>query len=45
MRCDNCGQRSDWVGEDSGWSPLEDGEVVALGFVECDRCGHHQRVK
>jgi len=43
MKCEECGQRSDWIGEDSQWQPINDAPVM-LKMYECVDCGHRQRI-
>lgn len=43
MKCDGCGQLSDWIGTDSRWEPITD-EPVTMQMYECDVCGNRQRV-
>mgnify|MGYP006296575109 CR=1 FL=1 len=43
MKCEGCGQRSDWIGADSRWEAVND-EPVMMKLYECDVCGHLQRV-
>ncbi len=43
MKCESCGQLSDWIGSDSRWEPVSDGPVM-LKMYECTVCGNRQRV-
>lgn len=43
MKCEGCGQQSDWIGTDSRWKPVND-EPVMLKMYECEDCGYRQRV-
>jgi len=46
MRCVQCGQVSDWLGEESGWNALQrpDGARLSQLYV-CSNCGNQQRVR
>lgn len=39
MRCDNCGQRSDWIGEASAWRPVHGERRATRALYRCERCG------
>ncbi|WP_161972939.1 hypothetical protein [Halostella pelagica] len=43
MECEHCEQVSDWIGDQSEWTAINDGAPVTHGLYECERCGHRQR--
>jgi hypothetical protein len=44
MRCEGCGQISDWIGEDSDWRRLSTVSTTRP-MLECTECGNHQRAR
>jgi hypothetical protein len=44
MRCETCGQTSDYIGGDSDWKSIGDGAAIHA-LYECLSCGHHQRTR
>lgn len=41
MRCQHCGQQSDWVGDRSDWQSVN-GRTATRGLYECAVCGNRQ---
>ncbi|MEF8877893.1 MAG: hypothetical protein V5A60_14365 [Haloarculaceae archaeon] len=45
MRCQGCGQVSDWVGDGGDWTRVSDTAASARPLLECTECGHTQRAR
>jgi len=41
MKCQSCGQYSDWIGGDSDWERLNGGGCT-VSLLECSVCGNRQ---
>jgi ribosomal protein S27E len=44
MRCEDCGQVSDWVGDGSDWHRVG-GANATRPLVECEDCGNTQHAR
>lgn len=42
MRCEECGQVSDWIGTESDWTAVGSGGATYPLF-QCEVCGYQQR--
>lgn len=45
MECTECNQRSDWIGEDSNWTPVNSVGTGVFRIYECEVCGNRQRIR
>lgn len=45
MECERCGQVSDWIGDESSWDRVTEGQTAALELYRCEECGHEQLVR
>ncbi|MEF8842117.1 MAG: hypothetical protein V5A62_10905 [Haloarculaceae archaeon] len=42
MRCQDCGQVSDWAGDGGNWTRVSDAGTSVRPLLECEQCGHTQ---